>query len=120
MRNYCFISVLFLFFLSSVHEAIGQNTNASTIDVNNLSDLQIQRIMQEIQSRGLTEDQAISLAKARGASQIQIDQLLNRIQQQPVNSSAPISGSTGISQQVSSDNLYSKPRMNLNIPEKTK
>ena len=48
--------------------------NPSSVDVNNLSDAQIQRIMQEMQTRGLTQDQAIALAKAQGASQTQIAQ----------------------------------------------
>ncbi len=63
------------------------NVNPASVDVNNLSDAQIDRIIREIQSRGLSEDQAIALAKAQGASQTQIDQLMIRIQQRQMGSS---------------------------------
>ncbi len=48
-------------------------------DVNNLSDQQIQQIVDEITNRGLTMEQAIELARVRGASQTQISQLQSRI-----------------------------------------
>jgi len=64
----------------------GQNVvNPASVNVNELSDSQIDRIVQEIQTRGLSEDQAIALAKAQGASQVQIDQLMVRIQQRQLN-----------------------------------
>src|ERR1035437_2153624 len=60
----------------------GQNpVNPASVNVNELSDSQIDRIIQEMQTRGLSEDQAIALAKSQGASQTQIDQLIVRIQQ---------------------------------------
>jgi len=55
--------------------------NPTTIDVGSLTDAQIQRILTEMQTRGLTQEQAIAMAKAQGASQAQIDQLTTRIQQ---------------------------------------
>lgn len=66
--------------------ADGQNTvNPASVNVNELSDSQIDRIIQEIQNRGLSEEQATALAKAQGASQTQIDQLMVRIQQRQMN-----------------------------------
>jgi protein involved in polysaccharide export with SLBB domain len=60
----------------------GQNVvNPASVNVNELSDSQIDRIIQEMQARGLTEDQAVALARSQGASQTQIDQILVRIQQ---------------------------------------
>jgi protein involved in polysaccharide export with SLBB domain len=60
----------------------GQNVvNPASVNVNELSDSQIDRIIQEMQTRGLTEDQAVALARSQGASQTQIDQMLVRIQQ---------------------------------------
>ena len=60
----------------------GQNpVNPSSVNVSELSDSQIDRIIQKIQTMGLTEDQAVEMAKAQGASQTQIDQLRARIQQ---------------------------------------
>ena len=64
----------------------GQNTvNPASVNVNELSDSQIDKIIQEIQNRGLSEDQAVALAKAQGASQTQIDQLIARIQHRQAN-----------------------------------
>ena len=69
MRHYYLLPLLILLFFTAEQKVVGQNTvNPASVDVNNLSDAQIQRIMQEIQARGLTMDQAIALAKAQGAS----------------------------------------------------
>ena len=68
-------------FLLSVSVS-GQNVvNPASVNVNDLSDSQIDRIIQEIQARGLSDDQAIALARAQGVSQTQIDQMMVRIQQ---------------------------------------
>lgn len=55
--------------------------NISTVNVSNLSDTQIQKVIDEAQSRGLTIDQAIVLAEARGATPSQINNLRRRIQE---------------------------------------
>ena len=72
-----------LFLISLVLPLTAQQlpVNATSVDVGSLSDAQIQRIISEMQTRGLTQDQAITMAKAQGASQTQIDQLTTRIQQ---------------------------------------
>ena len=72
------IVVLFLVFASSA-PVIGQNP--ASIDVNNLSDQQIQQIVSEVNARGLTIDQAAALAQAQGATPIQIEQIKRRIQE---------------------------------------
>ncbi|MEI7423459.1 MAG: SLBB domain-containing protein [Prolixibacteraceae bacterium] len=72
---------LLLFFIATTLTAQQLPVNPATVDVGSLSDAQIQRIISEMQSRGLTQDQAIAMAKAQGASQTQIDQLTTRIQQ---------------------------------------
>lgn len=54
--------------------------NISTVNVSNLSDTQIQKVIDEAQSRGLTIDQAIVLAEARGATPTQINDLRRRLQ----------------------------------------
>lgn len=75
------LSIMVVIFLFST-KVSGQNpVNPASVNVNELSDSQIDRIIQEIQTRGLSEDQAVALAKAQGASQTQIDQLMVRIQQ---------------------------------------
>lgn len=55
--------------------------NPSDVKVNELSDQQIQQIVNEMNNRGLTMNQAIELAKARGATQTQIYQLQKRIRE---------------------------------------
>jgi len=51
----------------------------SNIDVNSLSDQQIQTLVQQASQQGLSMEQAIQMAKAQGATQSQIDQLTKRI-----------------------------------------
>ena len=114
--------MLILFFLISEQKGFTQvPTNPASVDVNNLSDAQIQKIMQEIQNRGLTQDQAISMAKAQGASQTQIDQLMNRIQQQQMSPSDTLSGSKTTNFQTNTPKkLYTSPKARVFVSEKTK
>ncbi|MEK7718719.1 MAG: SLBB domain-containing protein, partial [Bacteroidota bacterium] len=76
--------ILFLLLLLFITQALTAQTipsNAASVDIGSLSDTQIQKILNEMQTRGLTQEQAIAMAKAQGASQAQIDQLTARIQQ---------------------------------------
>jgi len=76
-------NILFLLLLLFITPPLNAQTipNPTTIEVGSLTDAQIQRIINEMQTRGLTQEQAIAMAKAQGASQAQIDQLTIRIQQ---------------------------------------
>jgi len=94
--------------------------NPSTVDVNNLSDAQIQRIMQEMQTRGLTQDQAIALAKAQGATQTQIDQLTMRIQQLQMNPSDTLSSKSDYPSANTTRKAYTTPKARVTVSEKTK
>ncbi len=78
-----YLILILLFSLPGIWSPVrGQNPiNPASVNVNELSDSQIDRIIREIQSRGLSQDQAIALAKAQGATQTQIDELMTRIQQ---------------------------------------
>ncbi len=88
---------LFLLILFITPALIAQTIpNPSTVDVGNLSDAQIQRIISEMQTRGLTQDQAITMAKAQGASQTQIDQLTMRIQQLQTGGTKPGAALAGV------------------------
>jgi len=58
-----------------------QAQNPASVNVNNLSDQQIQQIVSEVNARGLTIDQAAAMAQAQGATPIQIEQLKRRIQE---------------------------------------
>ena len=98
--NYCNMkSKLFIlttsFILLSL-SVIGQDIQS--VQVDQLNDSQVQQIMQEIEARGLTIEQAATLAKARGASQLQIDQMLSRFRQL---------GSSSIQTSSASENTFS-------------
>lgn len=73
--------VLFLFVLVVlvVRVSLAQNIDPATVNVSTLSEAQISKIRNEISSRGLTVDQAMILAKQRGASDTQISELKMRL-----------------------------------------
>lgn len=54
-------------------------SSPGSIDVSSLSDKQIQSLLQQASAQGMSVDQAIQAAKARGATQSQIDVLMKRI-----------------------------------------
>lgn len=54
-------------------------SSPTSIDVSSLNDKQIQSLMQKASAQGLSVDQAIQMAKARGATQVQIDELMKRV-----------------------------------------
>lgn len=79
MQRITLIISLFLFFCAPVGRLQAQN--AANINVNSLSDQQIQQIVDEINSKGLTVDQAAAMAQMRGATPAQIEQIKRRIQE---------------------------------------
>ncbi|MDP2335710.1 MAG: SLBB domain-containing protein [Bacteroidota bacterium] len=121
MRFYYLLPVLLMFLLLSEQKAFGQSTvNPATVNVNSLSDSQIQRIMQEIQSRGLTREQAIALAKAKGVTQTQIDQLMNRLQQQQMNPTNNFSGNNAdVLPPDITNQTFNSPKARVFVSEKT-
>ena len=72
------IGILFCLFFS-MHTVQAQNP--ASIDVNSLSEQQIQQIANEVNARGLTIDQAAQMAQMQGATPAQIEQLKRRIQE---------------------------------------
>lgn len=86
MRKISFLTFLFLCFFASLVSA--QVQNPASVDVNNLSDKQIQQIVTEMNARGLTIDQAAQMAQMQGATPLQIEQIKKRIQE--LNSSGTI------------------------------
>lgn len=72
-----FIGVLICFYASVTLQA----QNPASINVSNLSDQQIQKIVTEVNARGLTIDQAAQMAQMQGATPVQIEQLKRRIQE---------------------------------------
>ncbi|MGV8135509.1 MAG: SLBB domain-containing protein [Mangrovibacterium sp.] len=77
-RTFSFFYIILL--LGIANPIIAQN-EVRDVNVENLTDEQIQRAIDEMNKRGLTLEQAAQLAKARGASQLQIDQMTDRIRQ---------------------------------------
>ena len=95
---------LFLFLLVSPH-SFSQTPNPASVNVNELSDEQIARIISEIEKRGLSENDAINMARVRGMSQSQIDQLKRRIEE---NKQKGFSNHTKVSGFGSSDGAQQK------------
>lgn len=96
MKHIIFILLLIFITPTLIAQTI---PNPSTVDVGSLSDAQIQKIINEMQTRGLSTEQAIALAKAQGASQTQIDQLTARIQQMGMGGTNAV-GQTAIGQET--------------------
>lgn len=76
------LSLFFILFLFSgiVNQATAQH-EITDVDVQALSDEQVQKVISEMDSRGLTLEEASELARARGASRQQIDQMTRRIRE---------------------------------------
>ncbi|MGE4587195.1 MAG: SLBB domain-containing protein [Mangrovibacterium sp.] len=74
-------SLLLLALLLGLTEPVVAQQQVSSVNVESLTDEQIRQIVNEVNSRGLTVDQAAELARMRGATQLQIDQVKQRIQQ---------------------------------------
>lgn len=82
------VIIAFTWLLTSLTIATEAQTDVSTVNVETLSDAQIKQIAQEINDRGLTPNEAADLARARGASQQQVDQMMMRLRE------AQLSGTT--------------------------
>ncbi|TLX73977.1 sugar transporter [Labilibacter sediminis] len=71
--------ILALFLLVSTVSA--QNVNPKDVNVEALSDAEIQRAITEMENRGMSEQEAIAIARARGMSESQISVLKRRIEE---------------------------------------
>lgn len=101
------ITVSLILLLGGTPSFLYAQTDISTVNVENLSDAQINQIAKEIQARGLTVNEATTLAKARGASQQQIDQLMTRLQQAQTGGSAPYTQTSQGAEEVPEDANFS-------------
>ncbi len=93
---------LLLFVFSSLCSLSAQDVDPRSVDVKNLSDDQILRMIKEIEKRGLSENEAIALAQARGMSQAQISALRARMNE--LKMTGGTSGTTNQSTETSSFN----------------
>ncbi len=71
-----FIFTLFIVFSQIV---VAQNINATSVSVSKMSDAQIQKIVDEMNKKGLGVEEAIMMARAKGASETQIVYMRQRI-----------------------------------------
>ena len=122
MRIYLIIQLVLTLCFALNPEVYGQGkVNAATVDVTSFNDTQIQRIIQEIQSRGLTNEQAVELARAQGANQTQIDQLMSRVQQLQITNQGKINPvSTPVTGANAAYINYSSTKAPVKVSEKTK
>lgn len=93
------IGILLCFYASVITV---QAQNPASVDVNKLSDQQIQQIVTEVNARGLTIDQAAQMAQMQGATPIQIEQLKRRIQELNFSKGKSIASPAAQSAQTSS------------------
>ncbi|MCW3805797.1 SLBB domain-containing protein [Plebeiibacterium marinum] len=63
------------------YQGYSQDVDVKNVDVNALSDDQIMQIISEMESRGLSENEAINMARLKGMSNSQISLLQKRIQE---------------------------------------
>lgn len=63
-------------------------TDFKNININSITDKQIQTILEQASSQGLTIDQAVIVAKSKGATQMQIDQFLLKVNQSKKNTAS--------------------------------
>lgn len=93
--------IVFSFFLclysilTHAQEIDPNSIDPGSVNVDDMSDAQVLRMIQEMEKRGLSESQAIALAQARGMSQDQISKLKQRIAEVKLNGgSANMASST--------------------------
>ncbi|SMD34321.1 protein involved in polysaccharide export, contains SLBB domain of the beta-grasp fold [Reichenbachiella faecimaris] len=87
MKNNSFILLVLVltFFFSGYNTLFAQQelnvNNIASINIDDLSDAQIQKFITKVEESGYTEDQLIMMAKSRGMSELQIQKLRARIMQ---------------------------------------
>lgn len=73
------ILILFMF-VSLSQNLLAQNVNPATVDVSKLSDAQIKKVVDEMNEKGLGIEEAIMMARAKGATETQIAEMRRRIE----------------------------------------
>ncbi len=111
MSNFFKLTLLIGCILLTITNSIAQNVNANaaSIDVQQLSDEQINQIVSKIQKNNMSLEQAMTLARARGASQLQIDKLKQRIKDLKKNSNT-VNGADVTEETSVTDNSLSQKK----------
>ncbi|MBS2097097.1 SLBB domain-containing protein [Carboxylicivirga linearis] len=79
MKYFLIVFVTVICSLGNVVRA--QQIDPSSVNVKELSDSQINQIVNEIEKRGLSDEEAIAVARMKGASSAQINEVMQRIRQ---------------------------------------
>ncbi len=85
MEKRCFFFVvLFISLLVGVESVKGQGVismdKARSTSVNKIPQSQIEKLVKQMEEQGVSTEEAVAIARAKGASDAQIDQLLQRIE----------------------------------------
>ncbi|WP_075591520.1 SLBB domain-containing protein [Labilibacter marinus] len=78
------LKVLFSFFIAfllTAGNAVAQNVDPQNVDVNALSTSEVKKIVAEMNKRGMSEQEAIALARARGMTESEISALKKKIEE---------------------------------------
>ncbi len=82
MRFVTTITFLLLFTIISISPALAQSTeDVKNVDPNTLSDAQVEKVKQAMKENNLTMEQAVILARQRGATEEQINAMKIRLQE---------------------------------------
>jgi protein involved in polysaccharide export with SLBB domain len=110
IKTYLIFLLSFLSLLTSAQISSYQNTNPQMVNVGDISDDEVIRLIKEMEKRGISEAEAIMLGRARGMSEVQISELKRRIDEIKSNS-AQIDASEGnipSEQQLIFENSFSQ------------
>ena len=80
MIRFLKITLILFMFLGLSQTLFAQNVNPATVNVSKLSDAQIQKVVDEMNKKGLGIEEAIMMARAKGASETQIADMRRRIE----------------------------------------
>lgn len=102
-----------LFFRTSLcGQQLPSNFDISTVNVDNLSDQQLQQLLQKAQANGMTVDDIIQQAQAKGLSADQVDKLKTRLNALSTGSTTQTNNSTN----KSYTNDYSRQYIKALLP----
>ncbi len=71
--------VLILLPICSFSQGVFDVKNAKTVSVEEIPNSQIEQLVKKMEEQGISIEEAVAIARAKGASDAQIDQLVNRI-----------------------------------------
>jgi protein involved in polysaccharide export with SLBB domain len=96
MRKLLLLFLTAFLFFQAPNGFSQQNINPREVKISELSDNQVRRIYDEMMNRGLSEQQATSLAMARGFSRQQLSELKRRFEQLGDNPQADMQEGTAV------------------------